>query len=250
MKLSVVIITYNEERNIERCIKSVKDLANEIIVLDSHSTDRTEKICSELNVKFFKHDFDGHIQQKNRVVKLAENNLILSLDADEEISDELQQSILKVKDNCEYDAYYFNRLNIYCGKRIKFTSWYPDRKLRIWDRRKGEWGGVNPHDTVKMIKGASKKYLHGDLLHYSFNTVEEHITQANKFSTIGAEQLIKNNKKNLLFKALIKPAFRFFKDYFLKLGILGGYTGLLISVIISFETFLKYSKAYLLKRKN
>ena len=249
MKLSVVIITYNEEKNIKRCINSVEEVADEIIVLDSHSTDKTEEICSEFDLKFFKHDFNGHIQQKNRVVNMAENDFVLSLDAAEELSDELRLSILKIKEEFQYDAYYFNRLNIYCGKPIKYTTWYPDKKLRLWNRKKGEWGGVNPHDTVKIQKGKPKKYLKGNLLHYSFNTIKEHIVQANKFSTIGAEQLIKNNNKNLLLKAFIKPTFRFFKDYFIKLGILGGYTGFLISIIISFETFLKYSKAYQLRKK-
>lgn len=250
MKISVIIITYNEENNIRRCLNSVKVVADEIIVLDSYSTDKTEDICSEFNVKFRKHDFNGHIQQKNRAVKLAENDFVFSLDADEELSKELESSILKAKEEFQYDAYYFNRLNIYCRKPVKYTTWYPDKKLRLWNRTKGEWGGVNPHDTVIIQKGVIKKYLKGDLLHYSFNTIEEHIAQANKFSTIGAEQLIKNKKKKLLLKALINPAFRFFRNYFLKLGVIGGYTGFMISIIISFETFLKYSKAYQLRKQS
>ena len=139
MKLSVVIITYNEEKNIERCLNSVKEVADEIIVLDSFSTDKTEEICKRHAVKFFQHEFNGFSSQKNRASGLAENDYILSLDADEVLSERLKRSILKVKENALFDGYFFNRLNIYCGKPIKFTTWYPDRKLRLWNRKKGEW---------------------------------------------------------------------------------------------------------------
>ncbi|MCF6364963.1 MAG: glycosyltransferase family 2 protein [Bacteroidales bacterium] len=249
IKLSAVIITFNEEKNIERCLLSLQDVADEIIVLDSFSADKTEDICKSYNVKFFKHKFDGHIEQKNRAITFAENDFVLSLDADEILSSKLITSIKKIKEKPEYDAYYFNRLNIYCGKEIKHGAWYPDRKIRLWNKRKGAWGGINPHDTVILKEGVEKKHLKGNLLHYSFNTIEEHLLQVNKFSTIGAEQLVKKNKKHLLFKAIVNPTFRFFKNYFLKLGFLGGYTTFLISVIISFETFLKYSKAIQLKKQ-
>jgi len=249
IKISVVIITFNEEKNIERCLKSVQDIADEIIVLDSFSNDKTKVICKNYNIKFFEHEFDGHIQQKNRVITYAENDYVLSLDADEELSDELKKSIYDFKQNPNSDAFFFNRLNIYCGKAIKYTSWYPDRKIRLWNKNSGKWDGFNPHDTVILNEGIKKKFLKGNLLHYSFNSIEEHISQANKFSSIGAEELIKNKKKLLIIKALFNPAFRFFKNYFLKYGILGGYTGFMLSVIISFETFLKYSKAVYLKNK-
>ncbi len=248
LKISAVIITFNEEHNIERCLKSVQTVADEIVVLDSFSTDKTEEICKNYHVKFLQHKFDGHIQQKNRVADAAENDYILSLDADEELSAELQKSIQKVKETGNFDAYRFNRLNIYCGKPIKHTTWYPDRKIRLWNRKKGKWGGTNPHDTIILTSGASLKFIKGDLLHYSYNTIEEHIKQANKFSSISAEQINKNNQKNLFLKAFINPSFRFLNNYFLKLGFLEGYTGLVISIIISFETFLKYSKAVYLRK--
>ena len=247
VKLSVIIISYNEEKNIERCLNSVKDVADELIVLDSFSTDKTEELCKLFNVKFFQHEFDGHIEQKNRAISYSENDFVLSLDADELISEELKESILEIKNNPQFDAYHFNRLNIYCGKPIKYTAWYPDRKIRLWNRNIGEWGGINPHDTVLLNKDVKLKYIKGDLLHYSFNTIEEHISQANKFSTIGAKKLIEMNKSCLLFKAIFNPAFRFFKNYILKGGIKGGFTGFMLSVIISFETFLKYSKAIMLR---
>jgi glycosyltransferase involved in cell wall biosynthesis len=247
-KISAVIITFNEEKNIKKCINSLKDIADEIIVLDSFSTDKTEEICIEEKVRFYKHIFDGHIQQKNRVIEYATHKYVLSLDADEVISEELKKSILEIKESIEFDSYYFNRLNYYCGKPIRTTNWYPDKKLRIWNKEKGKWGGENPHDKVIMHENSSLKYIQGNLLHYSFNSIEEHLNQSNKFSKIAAEQLILKNKKNLFFKMIFSPTFKFVKNYVLKFGILGGFNGFLISALIAHETFLKYAKAIHKKR--
>lgn len=140
-KISVVIITYNEERNIGKCLESIKEIADEVVVVDSYSTDRTEEIVKSMGGKFIQHPFEGHIEQKNWAITQAKYPHILSLDADEIPSDRLTESILNIKENWSHDAYYFNRLTNYCGKWIKHTSWYPARKLRLWDSRKGEWGG-------------------------------------------------------------------------------------------------------------
>lgn len=248
-KISAVIITYNEEKNIEACLKSLSVVADEIIVVDSFSTDKTQEICLKYNVVFTKHEFDGHIQQKNRAVELAKHNFVLSLDADEILSPELQKSILVEKGKLNFDSYYFNRLNIYCGKEIRTTNWYPDKKTRLWNKNKGQWGGVNPHDKVMMQKHSVSKFLSGDLKHYSFNSIDEHIAQANKFSSISAKEILLKNKKYLAFRMIANPAFSFFKNYFLKKGFLGGYYGFVISIIIAFENFLKYAKAFYLKNK-
>ncbi len=189
VKLSVVIITFNEERDIERCIKSVKNLADDLVIVDSFSTDKTEEICKKYDLRFIQHKFSGHIQQKNWAITQAKYSHILSLDADEALSEELTKSIKKAKDNWEFDAYYFNRLNNYCGKWIKHTSMYPDRKLRLWDSRKGSWGGINPHDKFILNKNATSKFLKGDLLHYVFYSFEEHVKKNDYFSTIAAKEL-------------------------------------------------------------
>lgn len=249
VELSVVIITFNEERNIERCLISVKDIADEIIVLDSFSTDKTEEICNKYKVRFFQHKFDGHIQQKNRAITYSNNNYILSVDADEEVSSELNKSIIAIKENCNADGYFFNRLNNYCGKWIKHTSWYPDKKLRLWDKTKGEWGGENPHDKFIMQANTIQKYLKGDLKHYSYNSITEHVEQANKFSGIAANTIFEKGNKSNFVKVLFKPYWKFFREYFFKLGFLDGFYGLVISVIMSYEVFLKYTKLYL-KYKN
>lgn len=240
--LSVVIITFNEEKNIARCLESVKDIADEIVVVDSFSTDKTGEIVASYGGKFIQHSFDGHIEQKNRAIKYASSPYILSLDADEVLSPRLKQSILEVKENWEYDGYYFNRLTNYCGKWIRHTSWYPARKLRMWDSRKGKWGGLNPHDKFMLDADASKKFIKGDLLHYSYYTIEEHITQINKFSSIVAKAYFNDGRKSNYFNIFFHPAWRVFRDYILKLGFLDGFYGLVVSVNASHETFLKYVK--------
>jgi glycosyltransferase involved in cell wall biosynthesis len=240
--LSVVIITYNEEKNIERCILSVKDIADEIVVVDSFSTDMTEEICRRLGARFITHKFEGYIEQKNWAMAQAAGDFVLSLDADEALSDELRDSISNVKDNPVYDGYYFNRLTNYCGQWVRHCGWYPDRKLRLWNRTKGMWKGVNPHDEFILESGAKKQYLKGDLLHYSFYTVDQHIAQINKFSSIKAEGLYKKGKKASCLKMWFSPPFKFFRDYVIKLGFLDGYFGYLVCRNSAYSTFLKYSK--------
>jgi len=242
IKISGVIITYNEEKNIERCLKSLVDVCDEVIVLDSFSTDKTEEICKQFNVKFFQHKFDGHIQQKNRVISYSENDFILSLDADEVLSDKLKSEILKVKENQQFDAYYFNRLNYYCNKKIKHGGWYPDKKIRLWNKNAGKWGGINPHDTVILNEYTKKKYLAGDLLHYSFNSIEQHLNQINKFSSIKAEVSYRNNKKTNLFKILFKPTIKFLIQFIFKLGFLDGFYGFVICKNSAYAEFLKQIK--------
>ena len=172
-KLSAVIITYNEQKNIRRCLESILDIVDDITIVDSYSTDETEEICREYGVSFVRHPFEGHIEQKNWAISHAKYPHILSLDADEVISDQLKKSILEAKNNWKYDGYYFNRLTNYCGKWIRHSSWYPSRKLRLWDSRRGSWGGMNPHDRFILEKGTTKKFLKGDLLHYSYYSITE-----------------------------------------------------------------------------
>lgn len=240
--LSVVIITLNEERNIGNCLESVNMIADEIVVVDSYSSDDTEKICRSYGVRFIKHRFDGHIEQKNWAITQAKYPHILSLDADEVLSSQLQASIIAVKENWEHDGYYFNRLTNYCGKWIRHSSWYPSRKLRLWDSRKGEWGGMNPHDRFIMEKGASRKFLRGDILHYSYYSISQHVKQINKFSDIAAKSLFDIGRKASLFHIIFHPFWRLFRDYIIKSGFLDGFYGLVISLNSAHETFLKYSK--------
>ena len=242
VKLSVVIITYNEERNIGRCLDSLMGVADETVVVDSYSTDRTEEICRQYPVRFIKHRFYGHIEQKNWAILQASSPYILSLDADEVLSDELRASILQVKENWTHDGYYFNRLTNYCGKWIRHTSWYPSRKLRMWDARKGRWGGFNPHDRFYLERGSTRKFLKGDILHYSYYTVSEHLVQMNTFSTILARSYYDRGRRVYFFSLLLHPLWRFLKDFFVKTGFLDGYYGFIVSVNSAHEVFMKYVK--------
>jgi glycosyltransferase involved in cell wall biosynthesis len=247
IRLSAVIITYNEERNIERCILSLKNIADEIVVLDSFSTDRTEEICRKHGVKFYQHAFDGHIQQKNRAITYASYPHVLSLDADEAPDENLKASILAVKSDWKYDGYTMNRLTNYCGKWIRHCGWYPDTKLRLWDSRKGSWSGINPHDRYEMRdKNSSTFHLQGDLLHYSYYSVEEHYRQADKFSGIAAKALFEQGVRSGVLKPALKATAKFIRNFIVNAGFLDGKYGWIICRITAYETWMKYHKLHLL----
>lgn len=250
-QLSVVIITYNEEKNIARCLASVKDIADEIVVLDSFSKDKTQEICESYGVKFYQHAFDGHIQQKNRAITYATFPYILSLDADEAIDETLKQSILQVKNNWTHDGYYMNRLTNYCGHWVKHCNWYPDTKLRLWDSRKGSWTGINPHDKYELSAGdKNTKHIKGDILHYSYYTLEDHYKQVEYFTTIASKAYVEAGKKAPFYKLIANPIAKFIDHYFLHLGFLDGKAGFLISKISAYATWLKYKKIRTLTQKS
>jgi glycosyltransferase involved in cell wall biosynthesis len=241
--ISVVIITYNEQQNIARCLDSVLAVADDIVVVDSFSTDQTAQICQNYpQVRFVQHTFDGHIEQKNYAITQAKYPHILSLDADECLSVQLTQSILQIKQNFNKTGYYINRLNNYCGTWIRHSDWYPDRKLRLWDSRHGQWGGTNPHDKFELQANSSTAQLKGNLLHYSFHSIEQHIEQINKFSSIAAQQLYLKGKRANAYHLLIKPCFKFFKSYVLRLGFLDGYYGYVACRNSAHGIFLRYAK--------
>ncbi|MDQ3393024.1 MAG: glycosyltransferase family 2 protein [Bacteroidota bacterium] len=242
IKISGVIITYNEEKNIGRCINSISAVVDEIVVVDSFSTDNTKEIALANGARFIEHIFEGHIEQKNFALAQSTFDYVLSMDADEALSAELKQEVLNIKENWVYDSYIMARLTNYCGKWIRHSGWYPDKKLRLFNRSKGQWGGTNPHDRVEMQIGATIGMLQGDLLHYSIYTIEEHVAQLNKFTSIGAAMAFKKGKKSNLFLILFSPLVKFIKAYFLQRGFLDGYYGFLICSISSFASFLKYVK--------
>jgi glycosyltransferase involved in cell wall biosynthesis len=249
VKITAAIIAYNEEDDIGRCLESLQGVADEIVVVDSYSTDRTREVCAAKDVRFLQHPFAGHIEQKNYAVACAGFDHILSLDADEALSDGLKQSILAAKQSWDYDGYAFNRLTNYCGKWIRHCGWYPDIKLRLWDRRKGYWGGVNPHDRVVMDHASRSGYLSGDLLHYSYPTIDHHVAQIHRFSTIAARAAFERGRRtNLLLDVCLNPALTFLKKYFLQLGVLDGYEGFAISIHTAYGKFLKYAKLRALEK--
>ncbi len=248
-KLSAVIITLNEERNIGRCIDSLKNVADDILVVDSGSTDKTEDICKEKGARFFYHKWEGYIEQKNHANGLAEFPYILSIDADEALSDQLRESILTVKDSFKADAYEMNRLTNYCGSWIRHGGWYPDRKLRLFHRDKFEWGGEHIHENVIQKQGnVSIERLSGDLLHYSYYNISQHIAQANHFTNMTAELAVEKGKRSSMLKIVFSPMIKFIRDYIIKLGFLDGYYGYVVCRISAQATFMKYSKIRQIKK--
>lgn len=249
-KLSVAIITYNEESNIERCLLSVKEVADDIVVLDSFSTDATVKIAETHGARVVLQKFLGHIEQKNLAITHAQYTLVLSLDADEALNERAVEEIKGIKANRHADAYVFNRLNNYCGKWIRHGAWYPDYKLRLWDSRKGKWTGINPHDEYRMEEGSRIEKLSGNILHWSYRSMEEHKNKIDYFSTIAAKAYLQKGKRSSYFRIVFSPLFRFFRDYIVRLGFLDGYPGWIIALYTCREVKLKYKKLLVLQKES
>ncbi len=240
-KISAVIITFNEEANIGKCIDSVLPVADEIIVVDCFSSDSTKAICLSKNVSFFENEFLGFANQKNFAASKAKFDYILSLDADEYLSPELTQSILEVKDDLSHDGYTMNRLSSYAGEWIRTCGWYPDTKLRLWKRGKGTWTGQGIHERVELNGEFRIKHLSGDLLHHAYDNITQFLEKIQRYSDIYAREH-RYKVRSSGFKIFYKTTFAFIKSFFLKRGILDGYKGLLISVCNANFVFYKYSK--------
>ncbi len=239
-------MTLNEERNLDRCLQSVREVADEIVVVDSFSTDRTEEICLKYGAKFSRHMFEGYVEQRRYSITQASNDYILTIDGDEALSEDMKVSIMSAKNNWTHDGYYFNRLNSYCGRWIKHSGWYPDRKLRLFDRRKASVIGHNPHDEIVLENGATRKLLNGDLLHFTYLSVEEHIRQINRFTEIQAREKFERGKKSNCLSIFFSPPFKFIRHYFFQLGFLDGYYGYLICRNMAYSNFLKHAKLKML----
>lgn len=252
LKISGVIITFNEERNIEKCLQSLVNVVDEIVVVDSFSTDNTKQICEKYKVTFIEQEFLGYIEQKNYALSKASYDHVVSLDGDEALSEELQKSILELKGNWKFDGYYCNRFNNFCGQWIKHSDWYPNKKLRVFDRRKVTWKGINPHDEIALNDTDAKTgFLKGDILHWTYQSYSEFNKKTEYFSSISANEYYKLGKKAPLWKILINPTWAFFKSYFLRLGFLDGFNGFVICVQTANITFLKYTKLReLIKKKH
>ena len=241
--ISAVIITFNEEKNIGRCLASLQGIADDIVVVDSFSKDKTEEICKEYQVRFVQHAFEGHIEQKNWAITQAKYPHVLSLDADEALDETLKKAILAVKENWKFNGYTMNRLTNYCGSWVHHCGWYPDTKLRLWDSRLGSWGGDNPHDKFELqSEHKQTSHLKGDILHYSYYTLEDHYKQVTYFTDILAKAQYQKGKKAPLLVLLFSPIVKFIKDYFIKKGFLDGKVGFQICRISAYATFTKYRK--------
>jgi glycosyltransferase involved in cell wall biosynthesis len=247
-KISAIIITLNEEKNIARCLQSLQGVADEIVVVDSGSTDGTEEICKKFGVKFISQKWLGYGAQKNFANTFAQYDYILSLDADEVLSGELKKSILAAKENLTANAYEFNRLTNYCGQWIHHCGWYPDAKIRLWKKGKAEWSLDRVHEKVLLAPAVAIQHLAGDILHYTCSSIADHILVVNKYTTYIAEGYFAQKKKVSLAKILFSPLWGFLRDYFFRRGFLDGRYGFMICKISAFATFLKYAKLYQIYR--
>lgn len=240
--ISIVVITFNEAKNILRCLNSVTQVADEIIIIDSNSTDETEEICRKFNAKFIKRSFTDYADQRNVAFELSKMDYLFFLDADEVFSEHLINVLQKLKQTgMDKDAYKVNRFNNFCGKWIKHGMWYPERITRMVKNGHGKWLG-RIHETLQPIEGASIQLLKGDLLHYSYNNIESLVAKLNNYTTLQAIQMQEMNKKATLFKLYINPIWAFINGYFLRLGFLDGWEGYIIHKSISYQTMIKYAK--------
>jgi glycosyltransferase involved in cell wall biosynthesis len=246
--LSVVIITYNEEINIGRCLESVKEIADDVVVVDSGSTDKTEEICKKYNVQFFTVPWKGYSEQKNYANSLAKYNWIFSIDADEAISEELKKSILEIKHKPEAGNYRICRITNYCGKWIHHSGWYPDIKVRFFSRNLNFWEGLI-HERLNVSDDNVIPLLKGDCYHYSYYSISGHKEQSRKFSKLAAENLFSKGKKAGILKLLFGPGWKFFTMYFIRLGWLDGTKGFTIARISAHAVFQKYNKLRQLNEK-
>lgn len=247
--ISAVIITYNEEKHINRCISSVSKIADEIIVLDSYSEDNTVQLAQAAGAVVKQSAFSGYIEQKNKAIALASFQYVLLLDADEALSDDLVVSIQQEKKSWSFKSYCMKRSNIFCGSVIQHGLWYPDIKLRLFDKRYGSCGGLNPHDKIIMHAGVKTKLLKGSITHYTFNSVKEYQERNEQISTIAAQAMVDAGIKLSPLKIIVSPLWAFINGYFLRMGFLEGYKGFMIALLTAQQSFLKYHKLRLLQRQ-
>jgi len=247
------LITFNEEDNIEAALESI-GFADEIIVIDSHSTDRTRELAigfrgnsrdgREVEPRVIEREWPGHVEQKNFAIDQAQHDWVLCLDADERISPRLRKEIeteLAV-DSPEFDGYTMPRKTYYLGRWILRGGWYPDRKLRLFRKSRGRWSGINPHDHVE-VQGRTWN-LQGDLYHFSYRNIADHLRTINFFTDIASKEKQKRRVRYPLARMLIQPPYKFFKMYFLKQGFREGIPGFIIAIIGMFYVFLKYAKLW------
>jgi len=241
MEISAVIITYNDEKRLERALKSLQDVVSEIIVVDSHSTDNTLETARKYTGRVFERKWTNFADQKNWANQKASFPWILSLDSDECLSPQLKTEIIRMK-NREPEAAGFSmpRRVFYLGKWIRHSGWYPDRKIRLFRKDRARWEGRYVHENLKLDGKARK--LQGDIHHFTYRDISEHMERINRFSGLGAQKLYAAGKKACWAHLLILPPVRFMRTYLLRAGMLDGFPGLVIAVLNGYAVFARYAK--------
>jgi glycosyltransferase involved in cell wall biosynthesis len=241
VKISATIITCNEERNLPRAIESLR-CVDEILVVDSGSTDRTIEIAEKLGARVIESPWPGYAKQKNLAAERAACDWILSLDADESVSEALEAEIWQLKKNGpEFDAYTMPRLAQYLGRWIRHSGWYPDRKVRLYNRSKASWVGEYVHESVKV--DGTLGHLEANLLHFTCDSLSEHLRTMDRYTTLAAEQIVASGQEVSWGRLIFEPPWTFLNTYLLKAGFLDGVEGLAIANMAAVYNFLKYAKA-------
>jgi glycosyltransferase involved in cell wall biosynthesis len=241
MKITVTIISHNEEKKIADAIKSAA-WAAEVLVVDSESSDSTTQIAANLGAKVIVRPWPGFSEQKQFAVDSAENDWVLSLDADERVSDELRHEILTLKSSLELaDGYRIPRLTYYMGRPTRHSGWYPDRQLRLFNRRKGHWGERLIHESVEMDPEAVVKNLKGDLHHFSIDDAGHHNRMiSERYAPLAAEEMFKSGRRTSRIGVMTAGPLAFVRSYFLKAGVLDGFSGFCIARFAAHNSFLKH----------
>ena len=246
-KISACIISFNEEKKIEDCLKSLAGIADEIIVVDSNSTDNTVDIAKKFTPHVYTQKFLGYGKQKNFATEKASHDWIINLDCDERLSDELKKSIMEIKDSIDTaDVWYMKRKTYYIYRWLDHC-WYPDKKIRLYNKNRARWDDADVHENIN-IGNLISKTLDGDILHYSFDSISDHLKTIDKFTEIGANDLIRKNKSFNVFSPCAHASWTFIKLYLLKKGFMDGFAGLIVATLSFMHVFVKYSKA-IIKRK-
>jgi glycosyltransferase involved in cell wall biosynthesis len=245
--ISACIITFNEEDRLGPCLESLS-WCDEILVVDSHSSDGTRDLAKSVGARVIERDWPGHVDQKEFAVRAARHNWVLCLDADEKLSTELKREILALRDAGFPNAsgWSMPRLSTYLGRPMRHGGWYPDRKVRLFDRRRGHWGGANPHDHVQL-EGPAEACA-GNLLHDPYRNFSEHLRILDSYSSIGAQGLANNGVEARVSDIIFRPVTRFIKFYILKNGWREGWRGLLLAYLSAYGCRLKYAKLLVAQR--
>lgn len=247
-RISAVLITRNEARNVERCLRSLAPVADEIVVVDSGSTDDTVALCERHGARVFRQEWLGYGPQKNLANERATHAWILSLDADEALDPPLQAAIADAKASGLSGAYEVDRLNWYYGRFLRHGFEYPDRKVRLFRKGEASWSEDRVHETLRLAPGAAVRRLPGHLLHYTYERLEEHVLKQNRYTNLAAEEARARGRRPSVAKIVLAPPTTFFRAYVLKRGFLDGLHGFVLAALHAHGTLQKYAKLWDLSR--
>lgn len=241
LKISALVLTFNEEQNIERCLKSL-DFCDEIVVLDSGSEDRTVELAKKYTDKVLLHEMEGFGSQRNWGISHCLNDWVFWLDADEQVGDELRTAISRLNPLPDINGYQINRKTFYLGRWIEHSGWYPQYVLRLFNRNHGRCRETEVHESITLQGRTSR--IDKDILHYPYRNLTLHLRKIDKYTSLRAVEKYKEGRRFNLLKAVFAPSAEFLKKYFVKKGFLDRFPGFAIAMTSAFYTFLKQAKLF------